>query len=297
MGALAALALLLAPALAGTLRVDMLDVGQGDAILITSPAGKRVLIDAGPDRDEAADQLQRIGVDHLDLAVATHPHADHIGGMQAVLERIPTGIYLDSAQAHTSATYTALMDEVEAEVEAGELRYQAALSGQVFNLDDGITLRVLWPQETKLRNTRSDLNSNSVVIRLDHGQSCFLFTGDAEEPTERALLRDELTAGCDVLKVAHHGSRHSTTDSFLRAVDPEIALISCGVDNRYGHPGQETVDKLRQAGVAIYRTDETGHITVQSDGSTLAVTDGLPSEGTGGKIPTWLGVEAPITTH
>jgi len=277
---------------AGTLRVDMLDVGQADSILITTPAGKRVLIDAGKGSTDASEQLQRMGVDKLNLVVATHPHQDHIGGMKSVLENIEVGLYLDSGQAHTTKTYGALMEAVE----TLEVPYQAALSEQVFNLDDGIVMTVLWPGERPLRGTRSDHNSNSVVIRLDHGQSCFLFTGDAEEPTEHAVMRlqDLPVADCDVLKVAHHGSDHSTTDAWLRTVNPSIALISCGRDNSYGHPGQSTVDKLRQSGVAIYRTDETGHITVQSDGTTIAVTDGLPSSATGGNIATSLGVEAPI---
>jgi len=274
---------------AGTLRVDMLDVGQADSILITTPAGKRVLIDAGKGSDDASEQLRRMGVDKLNLVVATHPHQDHVGGMKSVLEDIEVGLYLDSGQTHTTATYEKLM----ATVEAREVPYQSALTGQVFNLDDGIVLQVLWPGERKLRGTRSDLNSNSVVVRVDHGENCFLFTGDAEEPTEREVLRGEV-GECDVLKVAHHGSDHSTSDAWLRAVNPSIALISCGQDNRYGHPGQTTVDKLRQSGVAIYRTDETGHITVQSDGVNLAVTDGIPSNATGGKIATSLGVEAPI---
>jgi competence protein ComEC len=163
LGALLALSV---PAQAGTLRVDMLDIGQGDSILLTSPAGKRILIDAGPAPTEAAEYLRRIGVTSLDLAIATHPHADHIGGMQAVLEQIPTRIYLDSGQVHTTATYTDLMGVVEDQVDAGTMSYQPALNGQVFNLDDGITVKVLWPGERKLSGTRSDLNSNSVVVRV-----------------------------------------------------------------------------------------------------------------------------------
>ncbi|MCB9765791.1 MAG: MBL fold metallo-hydrolase [Alphaproteobacteria bacterium] len=266
-----ALWLISLPTWAGTMTVDMLDVGQGDAILITSPEGKRVLIDAGEDKARVVDQLTRLGVTELALVVATHPHADHIGGMADVLSAFPPRLYLDNGLSHTTQTYTSVMATVE---ERG-IRYQTAVVGNTVRLDDGIVLTVLWPGERPLNGTRSDLNSNSVVLRLDHGDDCFLFTGDAEQDTERALLRREL-ASCDVLKVAHHGSDHSTTSAFLSAVQPRIALISVGADNRYGHPGDETVRRLQRAGVTIYRTDHSGHVRLASDGTTITVVDGLP---------------------
>ena len=282
--------LLSAAAAAGTLRVDMLDVGQGDAILITSPAGKRVLIDAATAGGDVRAQLGRLGVGRLDLVVATHPHADHIGGMRAVIEDLEVGRYMDSGQAHTTRTYEGLMEAIEAR----GVRYQTARAGQTIRMDDRITLEVLWPGEAPIRGTRSDLNSNSVVLRLDHGESCFLFTGDAEEPTERRLIDGGRAADCDVLKVAHHGSDHSTSAAFLQAVAPSLALVSCGEGNRYDHPGPETMARLADAGVIILRTDTTGHITLQSDGAQIAVTDGLPWGERATLITDLGGAEVPI---
>ncbi len=257
---------MIAAALAGDLRVDMLDVGQGDSILIRTPANKIILIDAAESKAHVSDQLKAQGVDHLDLVIATHPHADHIGGMQTVLQSYPVKRYVDNGLPHTTQTYAGVMTEIETR----NIPYQAGVRGTVFNLDDGAKLEILFPNGTALSGTRSDLNANSVVTRLTHGDDCFLFVGDSEQPTEQALL----TAGlgqCDVLKVAHHGSQYSSTQPFLDAVKPTIALISCGVGNSYHHPGPDTVERIRAMGAAIYRTDESGQITVTSTGHGVTV--------------------------
>jgi competence protein ComEC len=254
------------PSMAGTLRVEVLDVGQGDGILVTSPGGKRVLIDASIRSADVVGMLAARGVTALDLVVATHPHADHIGGLQDVIENLPVKLYTDSGQAHTTQTYIDLMTAIEAR----GIAYRSAVRGQSYSLDDGIRIEVLGPPESPLSGTRSDLNSNSVVLRLTHGKTCFLFTGDAEEPTEAALLRGGLQE-CAVLKVAHHGSNHSTTDSFLRAVKPQVALISCGLANRYKHPGDQTLARLASAEVEVYRTDLMGTLVVESDGEGFEV--------------------------
>lgn len=266
-----ALLLFIASALAGTMRVDMLDVGQGDSILITSPAGKRVLIDAGIKEAAVDEQLRRLGVTELSLVIATHPHADHVAGMKDVVEQIPIKLYIDNGLPHTTQTYLDLM----AAIEAKQVPYKPAKNGQTYKLDDGIVLTVLFPDEKTLTDTRSDLNSNSVVVRLDHGEDCFLFTGDSEDPTEEELLRKGL-GQCDVLKVAHHGSNHSSSTRFLTAVDPDIALISVGVDNRYDHPGEETIKRLQTVGATIYRTDHCGQISLLSTGHGITVEDGMP---------------------
>jgi beta-lactamase superfamily II metal-dependent hydrolase len=258
----------LAPARAGTLRVDMLDVGQGDSILIRTPANKTILIDAGDGDTSVPALLQKEGVDHLDLVIATHPHADHIGGMDAVVQSLPIKNYIDNGLPHTTQTYQKLMTDIEGR----KIPYKAAIAGQVFNLDDGAKLEVLFPNGTPLTNTRSDLNANSVVTRLTHAGHCFLFTGDSEEPTEQALLASGKLGKCDVLKVAHHGSNHSTTPALLDAVHPSIALVSVGVHNRYGHPGEETLKRIATEGATIYRTDLSGQITVTSDEKGIHVT-------------------------
>jgi competence protein ComEC len=253
-------------ALAGTMTVDILDVGQGDSILLHTPAGKTVLIDAGTGGRDVVPMLRARGIEKIDLVIASHAHSDHIGGMDEVLEAVPVRVYVDQGMPHTTSTYQKVMRLVEAK----NLAYKEGAAGVAFNLDDGIRVELLAPFSPPLRDTRSDLNSNSVVARVTHGKRCFLFTGDSEEPTERMLVQKGLEQ-CDVLKVAHHGSGHSSTTSFLNAVKPSLALISCGVGNRYKHPRAEALERIERAGATIYRTDQSGTIRVRSDGKNLAV--------------------------
>ena len=143
--------------------VHMLDVGQGDSILIETPAGDAILIDAGPASGQVSSQLAKLGVEDLDLVVATHPHADHIGGMRSVIVKYPVGLYLDSGMEHTTRTYQAL----DGALDQYEVAHRAARYGESFHFDDDILVTVLWPGTSRLRHTRSDLNSNSVVVRVD----------------------------------------------------------------------------------------------------------------------------------
>ncbi len=261
-----ALVALCMTAWAGTVQVHVMDVGQGDAILIEAPEGKRVLIDASTGKAGVADKLKAKGISSLNLVVATHPHADHIGGMAEVLKNIKVGRYMDNTMTHTTLTYARTM----AAVEKKGVGYVGAIQGRSFNLGKEVKLTVLHPRSTLLKGTRSDLNSNSVVIRMDHKNNCFLFTGDAEEPTERDLVNRGLEE-CDVLKVAHHGSGHSTTAGFLRAVKPKFAAISAGAGNRYDHPDDAALNRLRSAEVDVHRTDTDGTITFTSDGNSIKV--------------------------
>jgi comEA protein len=186
--------------------------------------------------------------------------------MADVLKALPVKAYTDNGLPHTTSTYQKVMSEVETR----KIAYRTAVRDQVYNLDDGAKLEVLFPSGVKLSNTRSDLNSNSVVTRLTHQGHCMLFTGDSEEPTEQALLSAGL-GKCDVLKVAHHGSRHSSTTSFLEAVKPRFAVISLGVGNRYHHPGMETLQRLQAVGAEIHRTDLEGQLTILSSEKGLTV--------------------------
>jgi competence protein ComEC len=251
----------------GELTVVALDVGQGDGFLILTPERKAVLIDAGP--PEAADRvreaLARYGVTQLDLVVATHPHADHIGGMVAVLDAVPVRLFLDSGQPHPTRTYTRMLEKIR---EKG-IRFVVAEAGQEFELGTGVTLSILAPFPMRLQGTRSDENANSIVVRLSYRAFSMLFTGDSERETEERLIEHEDTTApltARVLKVAHHGSRHSTTHAFLERVRPEVALISCGADNEYGHPAPETLARLRRWVRELHRTDLEGEIVIRSDG-------------------------------
>ena len=262
-----ALLLLTLSAFAGVLKVHVMDVGQGDAVLIEAPGDKRVLIDAGTAGSKVADKLLARGIKSLNLAVSTHPHADHIGGMSDVLKKLEVGRYMDNGMSHTTLTYARTMGVVERK----GIGYVNAVAGRTLQLGDEVKLTIIYPRANPIRGTRSDLNSNSVVIRMDHKDNCFLFTGDAEEPTERDLLNRGVEP-CEVLKVAHHGSGHSSKSAFLRAVKPKYAAISAGKDNRYGHPDEEALARLKSAEVEVYRTDLSGTITFTSDGTTLKVT-------------------------
>lgn len=273
---LALLLPLLTAAQAHDLRVDMLDVGQGDSILIRDDQ-RVILIDAGDDPRDVARQLKAEQITKINLVIATHPHADHVGGMLEVVTQFPVTNYVDNHQPHTTATYTNLLAAIHAK-EAEGLHWLQPGTGdaddQVHQVRIGpdATLTFLFPLDGERETgTRSDLNSNSVVARIDHGKDCFLFVGDAEAETERALLNNGL-AQCDVLKVAHHGSEYATTPAFLAAVQPKIALISVGAGNRYGHPGPKTVGRIESAGAKVYRTDLSGRITVRSTGEGVSVT-------------------------
>jgi competence protein ComEC len=268
------------PAWGGTLLIDVLDVGQGDAILIRSDE-KAVLIDAGDRGANTEVQLKALGVKRLDLVVATHPHADHIGRMKQVLSNFDIGLYIDNGMQHTTMTYKDLMETVASR----KITTRTAVTGMALKMGDEATFTVLHPDETLLRNTRSDLNSNSVVLLLQHGENKMLFTGDAEEPTEHALVSKD-TGDVDLLKVAHHGSSHSSGDSFLRATTPEIAIISAGRDNRYGHPSEKALQRLANVGAIVYRTDLSQHVRVISDGNNLEVLEGKLDELIGVEIAT-----------
>jgi beta-lactamase superfamily II metal-dependent hydrolase len=253
----------------GQLRIYALDVGQGDGFLIISPEGKSVLIDAGPPGagDDVVAALRKRRIGSLDLAVATHPHADHIGGFRQVIENVEVKNFLDSGQVFASDEYERLLRTIR----DNRIKFITARRGMKFDLDSGVKLETLNPQGddrwiTKIRQGGSVENANSVVLRLSYGDFSMLFTGDAEFETEALMMKSGAPLRAQVLKVGHHGSRHATSGRFLETVKPEAAIISCGDDNKYGHPAQPTLDRLRRADVKVYRTDLSGEIAVVTDG-------------------------------
>ena len=247
-----------------------IDVGQAKAIFIEAP-GKTVLIDAG-ERDQGGTIVRYLvsrGIRTIDIVIGTHPHSDHIGGLEAViggmtvdkiiLPRIPEEI------TPTTATYTNLLEAI---ARAG-LKITPARPGDAYDLGGGASLTILAPVRDY-----DDLNDMSVVSKLVYGEISFLFTGDATARAEDDILEAGADVSASVLDIGHHGSHTSTSERFLLAVSPAAAAISCGIDNMYGHPHRDVVARLKQHGVKIYRTDIDGTIVISTDGESLGVTTG-----------------------
>ena len=257
------------PASGAELRVHVLDVGQADSILIISPEGKVVLVDAGNPGagKKIMAAMQRLGLDHIDLLVATHAHADHIGGADEVINGTTVKVVLDSRVPNTTKNYQDFLSAIEAK----GVQYVGAEPDKTFELGGGAVLRVLAPippffTKEQLRSGGNEPNANSVVMRLDYGDFSMLLTGAAEAQTEERLMRQGSPITAKVLKVGHHGSKYASSEEFLRRGEFEAAIISDGADNRYGHPSQEALDRLKARGIKLYRTDLQGEITITTRG-------------------------------
>lgn len=254
----------------GGLRVDFISVGQGDAALVTSPTGKTVLIDGGPREagPALATALRARHVAAIDLVVLTHRHEDHLGGLIAIVRTFPVRMFMDAPFQHASAVYGSLMNEIEAR----HVSVRQAERNRTIDIGGGATITLLSPPDPPIAHSRSDVNANSVVVRLDYRAVGVLFAADAEPQTERWLLASGARLPAQVLKVAHHGGRYSSTAKFLRAVSPQAAVISVGVVNEYGHPTPEAIGRLQRAHARVYRTDRDGTVTVETDGARIQVT-------------------------
>jgi beta-lactamase superfamily II metal-dependent hydrolase len=250
----------------GGVAVHFLDVGQGKAIFIQS-GGENAVIDVGENGQGSGviSYLRERGVGKIDLLIGTHPHSDHIGDMDMLIEAFEIGEILlpdiPAAVTPTTQTYTDLLLAIGKK----GLQITLAQPGDTYSLGEA-TLTILSPMAAY-----TELNELSVAARLTYGETAFLFTGDIEAAAEAAILESGRNLNADVLDVAHHGSDSSSTVAFLEKVKPAIAVISCGVDNSYGHPARDAVERLQTAGATIYRTDLDGAVIVTSDGNTLEV--------------------------
>jgi competence protein ComEC len=274
---------------AHALRVTAIDVGQADALLIQTPRGHAYLVDAGGKLErnlsigaspaEAVGErvvvpfLIRHGIHRLDGVLISHPHGDHVGGLAPVLRSLGAGFFADGGQTYAGHAYL----DALAEAHARRVPIIEPRGGALWRTDDGVTFRFYAPTLPFLTGTRSDINSNSLVFRIEYGHFRMLFTGDAGSEAEARILAAGDDVRAEVLKVGHHGSAYGTTPEFLRAVAPRVALISVGRDNLFGHPAPATLATLSAAGVATYRTDRDGAITVTSDGRRYAVETFLKS--------------------
>lgn len=247
----------------GDLKVHYIDVGQGDCILIQAPSGKNMLIDAGnnSDGDKITSYIKNLGIKKLDIVVGTHPHADHIGALDDIINTFNIGQVVMPKVSYTTRTY----EDVLLAVQSKNLKITSARAGVNLDLGTGIATTLNGPVSDKYSN----LNDYSAVIHLTFGNTSFLFTGDAEEQPESEMVASGTNLKADVLKIGHHGSSSSTSSTFLNKVSPKHAVIMLGKDNSYGHPHEETINKLTNAGIKIYRTDMNGTIIVTSDSKSL----------------------------
>jgi beta-lactamase superfamily II metal-dependent hydrolase len=250
-----------------TLEVHFIDVGQADSILIKVPTGENVLIDAGNNGDsELLDEyLKSQGVEKIDVAVGTHPHEDHIGSLDTVINNFDVEKVYMPKYAHTTKTF----EDVLLAIKNKGLKISTPVPGNTFNLGEA-KFSLLAPNGDNYKS----INDYSIVLKMEYGSNSFLFTGDSEILSEKEILEKNYNVQVDVLKVAHHGSTTSTSDEFLNAVSPKYAIISCGEDNDYGHPHKEIVAKLDKKGIKILRTDELGTIVINSDGENLTLPNG-----------------------
>jgi competence protein ComEC len=252
----------LQPSTLASIKVHFIDVGQGDSVLIQAPGGESVLIDGGEADSGAVQYLQRLGITHLNLVIATHPHSDHIGGLVQVLNTIPVDEVITNGVMHTTLTYEHFLDAIT----ASKAKYMEAKRGDTISLGD-LNFNVLSP----ISNTDEDLNNGSLVLRLVYGKVSFLFTGDAQQAAEDSMIGSGLDVSATILKVAHHGSRNGSPLEFLTAVHPQIAIYSAGLGNDYGHPHPETIAALKSIGAVIYGTDVNGTVIVTTDGNEYSI--------------------------
>ena len=243
--------------------VHYIDVGQADCTLVLCD-DKTMLIDGGnvDDSSLVVSYLKKMDIDYLDYVVCTHAHEDHVGGLSGALSYAKAGTVFAPESESDSKAYTNFKKKVLAQ----GLDIKHPIDGDEFSLGSS-TVQVLGP----VYEDENDLNNTSIVLKVIYGETSFLFTGDAERSEENDIMDEGYDLSATVLKVGHHGSETSTSYRFLREVMPKYAIISVGRDNSYGHPHDEPLSRLKDAGAEIFRTDECGDIIAESDGLTVKI--------------------------
>ncbi|MGG2111890.1 S-layer homology domain-containing protein [Lysinibacillus pakistanensis] len=254
------------PSIKGEMKVHFIDVGQGDAILIQAPTGENILIDGGPRSagNKVVSYLKSIDVYVLDYVVATHPDADHIGGLISVLNSLTVGQFVNSGKAHTTETYFELLNLVESK----NIKY---VEPKIEQLLIGGWTTDFYLQSIYVNAKASDTNDASIVLKAGYKDVGFLLMADASAELEDLLVRAYDTLKVQILKAGHHGSSTSSSLPFLRAVNPEVTILSYGKENSYGHPDTEVLSNLKAVGSKIYSTAQDGTIVVTTDGNTYSI--------------------------
>jgi competence protein ComEC len=272
----------------GQMELTVLDVGQGDSLFLVSPTGKTLLIDGGgafggfpgrpehlatdPGEEAVSTYLWSRGFKSIDVVALTHGHQDHLGGLTAVLQNFKVGTLWVGREVSGTA-----LQKLEELANSRGVTVAHEVRGEQFHWD-GAEGQVLWPEAASGAGALPPKNNDSIVMRWEFGSRAFLLPGDAEKQAEHQILA-ESSAGAlqaDVLKIGHHGSKNSTTEEFLTAVHPRLAVISSGENNSYGHPSPELLERLGKAGVRVLRTDRNGAIHILTDGSDLEVSCFVP---------------------
>lgn len=244
------------------LSIHMIDVGQGDSILVQTPTNKNILIDGGDEDSEniITSYLKQKRIKTIDTIIATHPDSDHIGSLDNVVKKFKVNSIYMPEQSTDSEAYQNLINSCTDK----NLSIQYLYKDDVLNIDNNINIYVLSPS-----HIQEESNLNSIVFKLTFNNNSFLFMGDAEEPNEKEILHSFELNNINFIKIGHHGSNSSSSLEFIKKVNPDIATISCGYKNQYGHPHREVINNLKQNHVSIYRTDRIGDIVFYSDGEII----------------------------
>ncbi|MCE5200488.1 MAG: ComEC/Rec2 family competence protein [Armatimonadota bacterium] len=256
-----------------TLELTVMDVGEGLCVVMRAPSGKVMVMDCGTGswrRSESvgksvvAPYLQRMGKGSIDVAVLSHPHADHVSGYAGLLKQIPAKLVLDTGARCRSPQYKRFLKAVK----RCKASYRIAKRGQTIDMGGGTIVQVLSPTPGK---RYCDLNNRSIVLRVVYKHAAIVLAADAGEEAENEILASHLPVRAQVLQVGHHGGHDSSSASWIAAVKPSAAIISCGWNNDYGHPSREVVNRLQSSGARVYRTDRDGAVSITTDGETVEV--------------------------
>lgn len=248
------------------LKIVFFNIGQGDSLFIETPNKRQVLVDGGPDNMV----LEKLGSvlsfydRYIDIIVLTHPDEDHLTGLVEVLNRFDVGLVFIGGADKDNATY----QEWQRIIEEKNIKVKIAQMGQKIILDKDIDIKILWPDQNRKEYFADDTNNSSVVLQLDYKDAEFLLTGDIDKKIENVLVNSNQNLKSEILKVAHHGSKNSSSQNFINKVSPKMTIISVG-ENRYGHPHPDVLERLKNT--LIYRTDLFGDVKILSDGFKIEV--------------------------